>query len=64
VTCSILAVENRLQVEKFLARHGDAREQPFSGAWGRGSGVGRQILPGEDEMDGFYYARLQKLQTE
>jgi len=64
VTCSILPVENHLQVENFLARHGDAREQPISEAWGRGSGVGRQILPGEDEMDGFYYARLQKLRTE
>jgi 16S rRNA (cytosine967-C5)-methyltransferase len=63
VTCSILPVENRLQVETFLARHGDAREHPFLVSWGRDAGVGRQILPGEDEMDGFYYARLKKLRT-
>ena len=64
VTCSILPVENRLQIEKFLARHDDAREHAFPAAWGRGPGAGRQILPGEDEMDGFYYARLQKLRAE
>ena len=29
-------------------------------AWGRPAGPGRQILPGEDAMDGFFYAALAK----
>jgi 16S rRNA (cytosine967-C5)-methyltransferase len=28
--------------------------------WGRASGAGLQILPGDGDMDGFYYARLRK----
>ena len=29
--------------------------------WGRKMSTGRQILPGENQMDGFYYAKIQKL---
>ncbi|PMH45384.1 16S rRNA (cytosine(967)-C(5))-methyltransferase [Vibrio sp. 10N.286.49.B3] len=54
-TCSIDPKENYLQVKSFLARTESAQlmcsdvEKP-----------GRQILPGENDMDGFYYAVLQK----
>ncbi len=54
-TCSITPQENTEQVKAFLARTADATlldsdpDQP-----------GRQILPGEDDMDGFYYAVLTK----
>ncbi|MGD8173455.1 16S rRNA (cytosine(967)-C(5))-methyltransferase RsmB [Vibrio sp. TRT 21S02] len=54
-TCSITPQENRDQVKAFLERtpeaqlQGSERENP-----------GRQILPGEDDMDGFYYAVLRK----
>ncbi|NAW59447.1 MULTISPECIES: 16S rRNA (cytosine(967)-C(5))-methyltransferase RsmB [unclassified Vibrio] len=54
-TCSITPQENSQQVKAFLARTADATllgsdpEQP-----------GRQILPGEEDMDGFYYAVLTK----
>lgn len=60
-TCSITPQENSQQVKSFLARTADAAlinrgqeadsdpDQP-----------GRQILPGESDMDGFYYAVLQK----
>lgn len=54
-TCSILPQENCEQIIKFLERTTDAEligsdvRQP-----------GRQIIPGEDEMDGFYYATLKK----
>jgi len=61
VTCSIFPAENFGQMEHFLALHRDAREFPIEGSWGRCCTIGRQILPGEDEMDGFYYARLRKL---
>ena len=57
-TCSILAAENAGQVEAFLVRHGDAAADPLDARFGRASGGGRQRLPGEGGMDGFYYARL------
>lgn len=59
-TCSILARENAGQVEAFLARHADAGVDPLAPAFGHASGGGRQRLPGEDGMDGFFYARLVK----
>ncbi|GAM54949.1 ribosomal RNA small subunit methyltransferase B [Vibrio ishigakensis] len=54
-TCSIAPIENRDQIKAFLARTSDAKlvdsdpENP-----------GRQILPGEHNMDGFFYAVLEK----
>lgn len=58
-TCSILPAENREQIKAFLARTPDARLQalhdndsPDHPGW--------QRLPGEDNMDGFYYAKLTK----
>ena len=58
-TCSVLAEENSRQVESFLARTPTARALPAIPAWfGRASGAGRQNLPGEGGMDGFYYAVL------
>ena len=59
-TCSILKRENSSQVGAFLERHADAAESLPEVAWGRCAGPGRQILPGELEMDGFYYAALRK----
>jgi 16S rRNA (cytosine967-C5)-methyltransferase len=44
----------------FLTEHPDARERPITADWGRARSVGVQILPGEDDMDGFYYARVEK----
>ncbi len=57
-TCSILRRENEAQIEAFLQRHPDARAQAPAASWGRVAGRGRQVLPGEDGMDGFYYACL------
>jgi 16S rRNA (cytosine967-C5)-methyltransferase len=57
-TCSILHAENRDQVQRFIEAHSDARLQPLDVAWGRDTGYGRQILPGDDDMDGFFYALL------
>ena len=59
-TCSVLRDENERQMEWFLDRQGDAELLPVDGDWGRDTGHGRQILPGEQEMDGFFYARLRK----
>ncbi|MFP3873952.1 MAG: 16S rRNA (cytosine(967)-C(5))-methyltransferase RsmB [Thiohalophilus sp.] len=59
-TCSILPEENRQQVEHFLAAADNARHVPLPTGWGHAQSAGQQILPGEDDMDGFYYARLVK----
>ena len=60
-TCSIFRGENETQVEAFLRRHGDASEIPLQNQdWGQQRGAGRQILSGEHDMDGFYYALLWK----
>lgn len=59
-TCSILPVENENRMTAFLRRHPDATEDVLTTEAGRARTVGRQILPGEAGMDGFYYARLRK----
>ncbi len=59
-TCSVLKPENVAQMLQFLASHADAREVPVEAPWGHALQVGRQILPGEDQMDGFYFARIEK----
>lgn len=59
-TCSILPEENNLQIEQFLQTQPDARVKQITANWGRALSVGRQILPGEQGMDGFYYALLEK----
>ena len=59
-TCSILREENERQVEAFLARTPDAAVDPLAPAFGHAAGVGRQRLPGEAGMDGFFYARLKR----
>jgi 16S rRNA (cytosine967-C5)-methyltransferase len=59
-TCSVLRRENEQVVAAFLAARPEAREQPIIGDWGRALEWGRQIIPGEAGMDGFYYAALVK----
>jgi 16S rRNA (cytosine967-C5)-methyltransferase len=57
-TCSILRRENARQVDAFLGRHENAVPIPIDPGAGRADGAGRQILPGESGMDGFFYACL------
>ena len=59
-TCSILPQENAGQLANFLANHDDAKERPIEAKWGQVADVGRQILPDQDRMDGFYYACIEK----
>lgn len=57
-TCSILPEENHLQMEAFLQRTPTATlDMSFVHDKNH---PGQQILPGEDQMDGFYYCRLVK----
>ena len=60
VTCSVLAQENRNQIERFLREHKDCQINPITESWGYTTPFGTQILTGQDNMDGFFYARLQK----
>lgn len=57
-TCSLLKAENERQITNFLRRHDDAVALPLAASWGRAAGFGRQILPGEQGMDGFFHAVL------
>ena len=59
-TCSVLAAENSEQVERFLGLQADATEIPVNASWGHACKHGRQFLPGENGMDGFYFACLHK----
>jgi len=59
-TCSVLPKENDEQITAFVERCPDASPISLDTDWGYASGAGRQILPGENGMDGFYYACLKK----
>ena len=59
-TCSLLPEENAMQISAFLARHPRAVAAKLSTPPGCHSGEGVQLLPGNDETDGFFYAALLK----
>lgn len=59
-TCSVLKRENDQQIERFLQEQADALIVNPALEWGVAGSYGRQILPGEAQMDGFYYAVLRK----
>ena len=59
-TCSVIAEENEKQVADFVVAHPDCKVLKNEEQWGRDTGHGRQILPGEQGMDGFFYSVLIK----
>ena len=59
-TCSIFRDENERRVAALLAQLPGAGEVEIEADWGETCEHGRQILPGVDAMDGFYYALLEK----
>jgi 16S rRNA (cytosine967-C5)-methyltransferase len=59
-TCSILKQENEEQIEMFLKNHANASELSICAEWGMKRPFGRQVLTGDQGMDGFYYAKLVK----
>ena len=61
VTCSLLKAENEAVVQAFLAERPDARAAAFSLPTGQAAGVGWQILPGDGDLDGMYYAVLERV---
>ncbi len=58
-TCSILPEENAQQISAFLARTQNATLVPIAQQTNSDE-IGWQIIPGQENMDGFYYARLIK----
>ena len=61
-TCSILAEENDQQIQQFIQNNENAREQIITADWGHKRQHGRQILPGEEDMDGFFYTLIYKVE--
>lgn len=65
VTCSVLPQENAEQITAFLTRWPDAQPdiqmEPIQAPYGQPSGAGWQILPGMNNMDGFFYARVRRV---
>jgi 16S rRNA (cytosine967-C5)-methyltransferase len=59
-TCSLLRAENEAAVQSLLATAADARPLPFALPTGQAAAVGWQILPGDGDLDGMYYAVLVK----
>lgn len=56
-TCSVLPKENDAVIERFTQTHA-IQAQPLTLPIGRATEQGWQILPGEGQCDGFYYALL------
>jgi 16S rRNA (cytosine967-C5)-methyltransferase len=59
-TCSIFPTENVAVVKEFMDNHSEAKHVPIDAEWGIEQPYGRQVLPGMDSMDGFYYAIIEK----
>ncbi len=58
-TCSVLPEENLQQIQVFLADYPDAKLIPLADSH---PDLHWQILPGQQQMDGFFYAKLRKTQ--
>jgi 16S rRNA (cytosine967-C5)-methyltransferase len=60
VTCSLLRAENEAVAGSFLAAHDDARAVDIALPAGHPAAVGWQLLPGNGNLDGMYYAVFEK----
>ncbi|WEN15742.1 16S rRNA (cytosine(967)-C(5))-methyltransferase RsmB [Rhodanobacter sp. AS-Z3] len=60
ITCSVLRAENEVIVDELLASQADAEAVTFKLPAGQPAAVGWQILPGDGDLDGMYYAVLAK----
>ena len=60
ITCSMLRAENDAVVSRWLESRPDARCVAIELPVGQPAAVGWQILPGDGDLDGMYYAVLEK----
>ena len=60
VTCSILSIENDCTVETLLKTNNNIEVNTINIGCGIKTKFGMQILPGESNMDGFYFSLLMK----
>ena len=60
ITCSVLRAENEAIVGELLAAQPDAHPVAFTLPAGQAAKLGWQILPGDGDLDGMYYAVLEK----
>ena len=59
-TCSIMPEENEQQIANFITSQSDCKFMEQTQSWGHATGHGWQILPGENNMDGFFYSVFMK----
>jgi 16S rRNA (cytosine967-C5)-methyltransferase len=68
VTCSVFKDENQNQISRFIevnaSGENDAIEVKINADWGKQCDHGRQLLPGEQDADGFYFCKLKKSSAE
>jgi 16S rRNA (cytosine967-C5)-methyltransferase len=62
ITCSVLRAENEAIVAELLADQPDAQALAFTLPAGQAAAIGWQILPGDGDLDGMYYAVVGKEQ--
>jgi 16S rRNA (cytosine967-C5)-methyltransferase len=62
VTCSVLRQENEQQIEHLITTINDVEVADIGDDWGIACRYGRQLLPGDQDGDGFYFALLKKPQ--
>ncbi len=59
-TCSIAKQENDEVIKYLLENYSDVSVKEMNVTWGTRTDYGVQIIPGEQNMDGLFYAKLQK----
>ncbi len=59
-TCSVLSEENENLIAQFLDQQPNAEELPIKLPLGAKARYGWQLLPKENQHDGFFYARIRK----
>lgn len=59
-TCSLLPQENQQVIQAFVDTHSDATWLPITWPLLSDTALGLSLLPGQDGMDGFFYAKLLK----
>ena len=60
ITCSLLRTENEAVIHELLDAQPDAQAVDFTLPVGQPAAVGWQILPGDGDLDGMYYAVVHK----